>query len=60
MGTNREYTQKPGATLAVVFTCEQCGRTVEIINGEAGPEISDAEAFLDQHRECLRQRDPSD
>ena len=44
--------------LTVVFTCEWCGERVELSSSEAGPEIADVQAFLAQHRECIREQLP--
>jgi hypothetical protein len=45
--------------LAVVFTCEWCGETVELAASDAGQEIRDVSDFLAQHRSCLKQRTPA-
>ena len=57
MSADRRSTTTAGSVLTVVFTCEWCGERVEIANGAAGPELTDAQAFLAQHRDCLRQRE---
>ena len=48
------------SAVTLAFTCEWCGRRVELAATEVGVEIKDPGAFLALHRECLRQRPPAE
>ena len=40
--------------LAVVFRCVWCGKTVELRSSDEAYELTDAQAFVAEHAECLR------
>ncbi|HET6911021.1 MAG TPA: hypothetical protein VFH54_16945 [Mycobacteriales bacterium] len=44
---------KTAAQVAVVFTCQWCGRQVELRSSDAGPSLVDAQEFLVSHSSCL-------
>jgi len=52
-----QQVETTAAQVAVVFTCDWCGKQIELRTSSAGPSLTDAQAFLAAHQVCLnRQR----